>query len=51
VETAFISNPSEETRLCKPEYQEQLAAAMLQGIRKYFARNPPMARDKIAANP
>ena len=51
VETAFISNPSEETRLCMPEYQEQLAAAMLQGIRKYFARNPPVTRDKIAANP
>ena len=51
VETAFISNPSEETRLCKPEYQEQLAAAMLQGIRKYFARNPPLTRDKIAVNP
>jgi len=51
VETAFISNPSEETRLCKPEYQEQLAAAMLQGIRKYFARNPPLTRDKIAAYP
>ena len=51
VETAFISNPSEETRLCKPEYQEQLAAAMLQGIRKYFARNPALTRDKIAAYP
>ena len=51
VETAFISNPSEETRLCNPEYQEQLAAAMLQGIRKYFARNPPSTRDRIAANP
>jgi N-acetylmuramoyl-L-alanine amidase len=51
VETAFISNPSEETRLCKANYQEQLAAAMLQGIRKYFARNPPSPRDKIAANP
>jgi N-acetylmuramoyl-L-alanine amidase len=51
VETAFISNPSEETRLSKPEYQEQLAAAMLQGIRKYFAHNPPSPRDKVAANP
>ncbi len=51
VETAFISNPSEETRLTRPEYQEQLATAILQGIRKYFARNPPSSRDKIAANP
>jgi len=51
VETAFISNPSEETRLCKAEYQEQLAVAMLQGIRKYFARNPPSGRDRVAVNP
>ena len=50
VETAFISNPSEETRLSKPEYQQQLAAAMLQGIRKYFAQNPPLTRDKVAVN-
>ena len=51
VETAFISNPSEETRLSKPEYQERLARAMLQGIRRYFARNPPLARDRLAVNP
>jgi N-acetylmuramoyl-L-alanine amidase len=51
VETAFISNPSEESRLSKPEYQQQLAAAMLQGIRKYFAQNPPLTRDKVAVNP
>jgi N-acetylmuramoyl-L-alanine amidase len=50
VETAFISNPSEETRLSRPEYQQQLAAAMLQGIRKYFAQNPPLTRDKVAVN-
>jgi N-acetylmuramoyl-L-alanine amidase len=51
VETSFISNPSEETRLCKAEYQDQLATAILQGIRKYFAHNPPLTRDKVAANP
>jgi len=51
VETAFISNPSEEQRLRKIEYQDQLAVAMLQGIRKHFARYPPIAREKIAANP
>jgi N-acetylmuramoyl-L-alanine amidase len=51
VETAFISNPNEEKKLRKPEYQDQLATAILQGIRKYFARNPPLARDKIAVNP
>jgi len=51
VETAFISNPSEENRLSKAEYQQRLAAAMLQGIRKYFAQNPPLTRDKVATNP
>jgi N-acetylmuramoyl-L-alanine amidase len=51
VETAFISNPNEEKRLRKPEYQEKLAAAILEGIRKYFANNPPLVRDKLAFNP
>jgi N-acetylmuramoyl-L-alanine amidase len=51
VETAFISNPNEEKRLGKPEYQEKLAGAILQGVRKYFAKNPPLARDKVAVNP
>jgi N-acetylmuramoyl-L-alanine amidase len=51
VETAFISNPNEEKKLGKPEYQEKLAGAILQGVRKYFAKNPPLARDKVAANP
>ena len=51
VETAFISNPSEEQRLRKIDYQDQLASAMLQGIRKHFARYPPAAREKVASNP
>ena len=51
VETAFISNPNEERKLAKPEYQEKLARAILLGVRKYFARNPPLARDKLAVNP
>jgi len=51
VETAFISNPSEESRLSKPDYQQRLATAILQGIRKYFAQNPPFTRDKVAVNP
>jgi len=51
VETAFISNPSEEQRLRKVDYQDQLASAMLQGIRKHFARYPPAAREKVATNP
>ena len=41
VETAFISNPDEEKRLNDDAYQDQLARAILGGIKRYFARNPP----------
>jgi N-acetylmuramoyl-L-alanine amidase len=44
VETAFISNPEEEARLRSEQYQEQLADALMRGIHRYFARNPPLAR-------
>jgi N-acetylmuramoyl-L-alanine amidase len=46
VETAFISNPEEERRLRDPEYQAQLVEAVLTGIRRYFAKNPPLARQR-----
>lgn len=46
VETAFISNPDEEQRLASPAYQEQLADALMRGIKSYFARNPPLARSR-----
>ncbi len=46
VETAFISNPEEEQRLRDPEYQAQLVEALATGIRRYFARNPPLARNR-----
>ncbi|MDB5872145.1 MAG: N-acetylmuramoyl-L-alanine amidase [Ramlibacter sp.] len=46
VETAFISNPEEETRLRSDEYQEQLADAIMRGIHRYFAKNPPLARSR-----
>jgi N-acetylmuramoyl-L-alanine amidase len=46
VETAFISNPDEESRLRSPEYQEQLADAIMRGIHRYFAKNPPLARNR-----
>lgn len=49
VETAFISNPDEERRLVTEAYQEKLAEAMLRGIKRYFAKNPPLAKTtKIA---
>ncbi len=46
VETGFISNPEEETKLQDSNYQSELAAALLQGIQRYFAKNPPLARDR-----
>ncbi len=46
VETGFISNPEEETKLQDGNYQSELAAALLQGIQRYFAKNPPLARDR-----
>lgn len=46
VETAFISNPEEEARLRSDDYQIQLADALMRGIRRYFARNPPLARNR-----
>ncbi len=46
VETAFISNPDEETRLRSAGYQEQLADAIMRGIHRYFAKNPPLARSR-----
>lgn len=41
VETAFISNPTEERNLNSSRYQQQLAEAMMFGIRSYFVSNPP----------
>ncbi|MES2631717.1 MAG: N-acetylmuramoyl-L-alanine amidase [Pseudomonadota bacterium] len=46
VETAFISNPEEEQRLRSDDYQEKLADALMRGIQRYFARNPPLARSR-----
>lgn len=46
VETAFISNPDEERRLNDPAYQDALADALLRGIKRYFAQNPPLARNR-----
>ena len=46
VETAFISNPEEEMKLRSPEYQERLADALVRGMERYFARNPPLARTR-----
>ena len=49
VETAFISNPEEEKRLSDEAYQDHLASAIVDGIKRYFASNPATARSKLAA--
>jgi N-acetylmuramoyl-L-alanine amidase len=41
VETAFISNPTEEARLGSARHQQRLAQAIYQGVRGYFYENPP----------
>jgi N-acetylmuramoyl-L-alanine amidase len=41
VETAFITNPSEETKLRSASHRQSLATAVLGGIRNYFANTPP----------
>jgi N-acetylmuramoyl-L-alanine amidase len=46
VETAFISNPEEEAQLRDPTYRAQLVEALASGIRRYFARNPPLTRQR-----
>jgi N-acetylmuramoyl-L-alanine amidase len=51
VETAFISNPEEEKRLKSDAYQYKIADAILAGIKRYFAANPPLARSRMAQNP
>ncbi|WP_211454458.1 N-acetylmuramoyl-L-alanine amidase [Collimonas antrihumi] len=47
IETAFISNPEEEAKLTDNAYQDQMADAVLKGIKKYFAHNPPLARNRL----
>lgn len=41
VETAYISNPTEERRLRSTEQQMRLADAIASGVRSYFMQNPP----------
>ena len=50
VETAFITNPEEEARLGDDAYQDKIASAIVAGIKRYFANNPPLAKAKLAKN-
>ena len=47
VETAFISNPEEEAKLTDNVYQDQMAEALSNGIRKYLVKNPTLAHRKL----
>ncbi|HJT98209.1 MAG TPA: N-acetylmuramoyl-L-alanine amidase [Rhodanobacteraceae bacterium] len=41
VETAFITNPTEEAKLKNPDHREKLASAILDGVNGYFRASPP----------
>ena len=46
VETAFISNPEEEAHLRNPAFRTELVDALTAGIKRYFERYPPLARQR-----
>ena len=48
VETAFISNPSEEQNLLSTRYQAKIANAVFKGVRSYFKQSAPVD-NRIAA--
>ena len=48
VETAFISNPSEEQKLLSAQYQSKIANAVFKGVRSYFRQSAPVD-NRIAA--
>ena len=50
VETAFISNPIEESRLTDDGYREKLASAILSGVKHYFAHNPALSKQQMVQN-
>ena len=47
IETAFISNPEEEAKLLDEDYQNQMADAILKGINRYFAKKPPLSKNRL----
>jgi N-acetylmuramoyl-L-alanine amidase len=44
VETAFISNPDEELKLRSDRHQKKFADSIHEGVKRYFAQNPRLAR-------
>lgn len=49
VETAFISNPSEEKRLSDAGYQDKMAGAIVAGIKRYLSHTPIPGRARGTA--
>jgi len=48
VETAFISNPSEELKLVNTAHQSKIALAIFNGVRSYFSKDIP-EESRVAA--
>ena len=42
VETGFISNPRDAQRLVTARHQQAVADGLIDGLKKYFEKNPPM---------
>lgn len=42
IETGYLSNPDEAKKLATRSYQEQLAAAIVEGVMQYFYDAPPV---------
>lgn len=40
LETGYISNPEESSRIADPKYQKWMVEGMVDGIKHYFANNP-----------
>jgi len=49
VETAFISNPTEEKLLRSRRYQQKIVGAMLHGVQRYVARHPKTTAQRLSA--
>jgi N-acetylmuramoyl-L-alanine amidase len=49
IETAFISNPDEERRLNDNAYQDNLADAIVRGVRQFFIKHPPGPKARLAS--
>lgn len=48
VETAFISNPSDELNLLSNRYQTKMANAIFKGVLNYFEHREPTETDRMA---